>query len=95
MKFLPLLALHTFQLLLSLNAAYHSFLAIQALRSVESTAKKAANISKAAAEQLRRTRSTEAAGVAAVSTCLQFLWSGPVCVVLSVGAWILLFCLHV
>jgi hypothetical protein len=59
--------LHCTQAALSAFALYHASISIPNLQKYESKSEKAAKYSKTAAEQLQRTRSTQAVGAVAVS----------------------------
>jgi hypothetical protein len=59
--------LHCIQASLSGYALYHASISIPNLQKYESKSEKAAKYSKTAADQLQRTRSTQAVGTFAVS----------------------------
>lgn len=58
--------IHLGQVFLSAYSAYHSYVAIANLQTYEETSKKLADWSTEAANQLSKTRSTQAAGAIAV-----------------------------
>ncbi|GAM90278.1 hypothetical protein ANO11243_083200 [Dothideomycetidae sp. 11243] len=62
-------ALHLSQAALSAWGVVNSLIAIKNLRQHEDTSEKAAKISSTAAEQLHKTRTTQASGLVGTGTC--------------------------
>ena len=70
--------IHCIQATLSGYALYHASISIPNLQKYESKSEKAAKYSKAAAEQLQRTRSTQAVGAAAVGFTMLLSLISPI-----------------
>ena len=79
--------IHCVQAAISGYALYHASISIPNLQKYESKSEKAAKYSKTAAEQLQRTRSTQAVGAAAVSIVILLSFRPPINAVRLYSQW--------
>lgn len=70
---------HVLQVVLSVYALRHSYVAITNLQKYEATTKKLANWSQEAQNQLTKTRTTQGTGAVAVRYHVQATWPLEIC----------------